>query len=279
MSQPASIEIKRYQCRHIFTDGHRCGSPCLKREQFCYYHHTTRRPAGNTRNRGPEQTEFDISIAEDRSAIQSTIGEVLRRIARNEIDPKRAGLLLYGLQIASLNIARAAEPARDSAPVEEITADPELGTLAPTAEITAPQQRKGFAAILIEEFKRQQQEAQPAAKKPQWASGDPSAKPAILPLIQASHSQSHSRKVVILSRRRRIPAMPAGKARALRCLAESSECALRHERCPAFPEQQAARPMKDRDSNHVSRRFGRGGSSPPPCIIAVRRVLNPSKRK
>jgi hypothetical protein len=95
-------EIKRYQCRHIFTDGHRCGSPCLKREQFCYYHHTTRRPAGNTRARGPEQAEFDISIPEDRCAIQSTIGEVLRRIARNEIDPKRAGLLLYGLQIASL---------------------------------------------------------------------------------------------------------------------------------------------------------------------------------
>ena len=241
MSKPASIEIKRYQCRHIFTDGHRCGSPCLKREQFCYYHHTTRRPAGNTRARGPEQAEFDISIPEDRSAIQSAIGEVLRRIARNEIDPKRAGLLLYGLQIASLNIARQTEPTRDTAPVEEITADPELGTLAPTAEITPPSQRKGFAATLLEEFRRQQQEAQPAAKKPQWASGDPSAKPAILPLIQASHS--HPRKVVILSRRRRIPAMPAlptppkvspengppspqrtqnpGKARALRCLPES----------------------------------------------------------
>jgi hypothetical protein len=189
MSQPANIEIKRYQCRHIFTDGHRCGSPCLKRKQFCYYHHTTRRPAGNSRARGPEQAEFDISIPEDRSAIQATIGEVLRRIARNEIDPKRAGLLLYGLQIASLNIARAAEPARDTAPVEEITADPELGTLAPTTEITAPAERKGFAAILIEEFKRQQQEAQPAAKKHESAppSADPSAKPAILPRIQACH--------------------------------------------------------------------------------------------
>src|SRR6266850_862891 len=180
MSQPASIEIKRYQCRHIFTDGHRCGSPCLKREQFCYYHHTTRRPAGNTRARGPEQAEFDISIPEDRSAIQSAIGEVLRRIARNEIDPKRAGLLLYGLQIASLNIARQTEPTRDTAPVEEITADPELGTLAPTAEITAPAQCKGFAATLLEEFRRQQLEhAASHATNP--------AEPAILPIIQACH--------------------------------------------------------------------------------------------
>ncbi|RSL15183.1 hypothetical protein EDE15_0661 [Edaphobacter aggregans] len=36
-------EPKRYQCRHIFTDGHSCGSPCLRHEDFCYYHHTTRR--------------------------------------------------------------------------------------------------------------------------------------------------------------------------------------------------------------------------------------------
>jgi hypothetical protein len=181
MSQPASIEIKRYQCRHIFTDGHRCGSPCLRREEFCYYHHTTRRPAGNTQNRGPEQAEFDISIPEDRSAIQSTIGEVLRRIARNEIDPKRAGLLLYGLQIASLNIARQAEPARDTAPVEEITADPELGTLAPRAEVAKSKERPSFAAILIEEFKRQQAERAAAAH-----ASNP-AEPAILPVIQACH--------------------------------------------------------------------------------------------
>ena len=36
---------KRYQCRHIHTQGHRCGSPALRGELFCYYHHTTRKPA------------------------------------------------------------------------------------------------------------------------------------------------------------------------------------------------------------------------------------------
>jgi hypothetical protein len=180
MSDTTEVTAKRYQCRHIFTDGRRCGSPCLKQEAFCYYHHTTRRPAQNLRARRAQQAEFDLQIPEDRGAIQISIGEVLRRIARNEIDPKRAGLLLYGLQIASLNIARATEPARDQAPVEEITADPELGTLAPTAEITAPPQRKGFAQTLIEEFKRQQAErAADDATNP--------AKPAILPIVQACH--------------------------------------------------------------------------------------------
>jgi hypothetical protein len=181
-----SDTTKRYQCRHIFTDGRRCGSPCLKQEEFCYYHHTTRRPVQNLRARRVRQAEFDLEIPEDRGAIQISIGEVLRRIARNEIDPKRAGLLLYGLQIASLNLARAAEPARDTAPVEEITAHPELGTLAPQTEINQPGKQKGFAETLIEEFRRSQQLAVEQASRPtRTYSGDPNMKPTIVPTIQA----------------------------------------------------------------------------------------------
>src|SRR5271163_2719373 len=97
---------KHYQCRHIFTDGHRCASPCLRQEDLCYYHHTTRRPVANPRQRRSRRSTFDLPLPEDRSAIQQSIGEVLRRIASNDIDPRRAGLLLYGLQIASLNLPK-----------------------------------------------------------------------------------------------------------------------------------------------------------------------------
>jgi hypothetical protein len=102
-----SDQTRRFQCRHIFTDGHRCGSACLSQEEFCYYHHTSRRPVENPRRRRSRQSQFDLPLPEDRTAIQSSIGEVLRRIAGNEIDCKRAGLLLYGLQIASINLPRA----------------------------------------------------------------------------------------------------------------------------------------------------------------------------
>jgi hypothetical protein len=48
---------------------------------------------------------------EDRASIQLSIAEVLSRLAANDLDPKRAGLLLYGLQIASCNLPPAkAEP-------------------------------------------------------------------------------------------------------------------------------------------------------------------------
>ena len=99
---------KQYQCRHIFTDGRRCGSPCLRGEDLCYYHHTTRKPVANPQQRQGRRSAFDLPLPEDRSAIQRSIGEVLQRIASNDIDPRRAGLLLYGLQIASLNLPKPA---------------------------------------------------------------------------------------------------------------------------------------------------------------------------
>ncbi len=127
---------KQLQCRHIFTDGHRCGSPALRREDFCYYHHTTRRPMDPglilAKSR---RTPFSLPLPEDRSAIQFSIGEILRRIAGNQIDSRRAALLLYGLQTASANIGRTPPVARDSEQVDDIVHDPALGTLATVARV------------------------------------------------------------------------------------------------------------------------------------------------
>src|SRR5271169_4194645 len=132
--QEATSTTKQYQCRHIFTDGHRCASPCLRQEEFCYYHHTTRKPIANPHQRRSRRSTFHLPLPEDRSAIQSSIGEVLQRIASNVIDPRRAGLLLYGLQIASLNLPKQPVAKHEPETVEEITTDPELGVLAPRAE-------------------------------------------------------------------------------------------------------------------------------------------------
>jgi len=31
-------------CHHLFPDQHRCGSPALRNEPFCYFHHPERKP-------------------------------------------------------------------------------------------------------------------------------------------------------------------------------------------------------------------------------------------
>ena len=170
---------KQYQCRHIFTDGHRCASPCLRQEEFCYYHHTTRRPVENPRQRRSRRSTFHLPLPEDRSAIQASIGQVLQRIAANDIDPRRAGLLLYGLQIASLNLPKIQpatkpnrEPQTTDQTVEEITIDPTLGVLAPRSEVSQATARKSPVRLLIERMLQEKEE-------------DPSSEPATIPTLQA----------------------------------------------------------------------------------------------
>src|SRR5437867_1602362 len=99
-------EPKRYQSRHIFPAGNRCASPALRTEELCYHHHTTRKPIQDPKARLARTSTFELPNPEDRAAIQQAIGEVLQRIAANDLDPRRAGLLLYGLQIASLNLPK-----------------------------------------------------------------------------------------------------------------------------------------------------------------------------
>jgi hypothetical protein len=168
---------KQYQCRHIFTDGHRCASPCLRQEEFCYYHHTTRKPIANPKQRRSRRSTFHLPLPEDRSAIQSSIGQVLQRIAANDIDPRRAGLLLYGLQIASLNLPKtqpSTKPTTEPQTVEEITIDPNLGVLAPRTEVSEITPRKSAVALLIERMLQSEEEPAPAPE------------PATIPTLQAT---------------------------------------------------------------------------------------------
>ena len=146
-----------YQCRHILTDGRRCGSPSLRKEHFCYYHHKIRRPVPirELEARRGMQGVFELPNPEDRSAIQHAIGQVLQRIAANELDPRRAGLLLYGLQIASLNLLKNDQQVIPEAYVEAVEMDPEFGELAPQTEFTENHGRKGSVAKLLEKLQRE----------------------------------------------------------------------------------------------------------------------------
>src|SRR5271156_1674789 len=170
-----------YQCRHIFTDGRRCASPSLRQENFCYFHHTTRKPITPETQKERRRTtarlnEFHIPLPEDRSAIQASIGIILQKIASNDLDPRRAGLLLYGLQIASLNLPKQApHEDEEEEQVQEFTTDPQLGTLAPQTEI---HQKKSFAAQLLEEFRS-------PGKLSSFAEGGGPASSSVLPQIQA----------------------------------------------------------------------------------------------
>jgi hypothetical protein len=142
----ATVTHTRFRCRHVHADGRQCGSPALRRESFCYFHHSTRRPKANPgKFRYLDATEpFELPIVEDIPSALSVAAQILCRIASNDLDTNRAGKMLYNLQIITTLLARAArtEPASEPAQptlqpvlVEELVPDDNHGPLAPITEL------------------------------------------------------------------------------------------------------------------------------------------------
>jgi hypothetical protein len=143
-----------FLCRHIFTDGHRCGGKSLRHEAFCYFHHQTRRPAYHRHLAANKKSAFALPAFEDRTAVQSAIHEIASRLAANQLDARRAGLLLYAMQIALQTHPRlpVAAPAQPLDMVDEITLHPTLGELAPEAEFVLPERERTLEEILMHQW-------------------------------------------------------------------------------------------------------------------------------
>jgi hypothetical protein len=95
------MPISSPACHHVHPTGKTCGSPALRREQFCFYHHPTRRPPTRAI---PSRTPFDVPAIVDAETLQMTLSEIIRRLADNTLDTKRASLLLITLQMAKANL-------------------------------------------------------------------------------------------------------------------------------------------------------------------------------
>jgi hypothetical protein len=99
-------------CRHIKTNGLQCHAPALTGGQWCYFHnrlharHANFRATDETRAYFTHGRDLELCVLEDRESVQLAISVVVNARATNRIDPKRATVLLYGLQLASSNAAR-----------------------------------------------------------------------------------------------------------------------------------------------------------------------------
>ena len=99
---PSITEQSRFcyrLCQHVKTNGVQCKSPALRDHQWCYFHGAINRPRR-------QSDPFVLPALEDANAIQLAVQEVIEALLGKRIDNKRAGLLLYALQIASSNLKR-----------------------------------------------------------------------------------------------------------------------------------------------------------------------------
>jgi hypothetical protein len=100
---------KKKSCAHVLTNGQVCNAIPMRDSGFCYWHHKARaRRRRYERIGGPISMEansgLELPFLEDANAIQVTLQEIMQAILDRRIDSKRAGLLLYSLQLASSNI-------------------------------------------------------------------------------------------------------------------------------------------------------------------------------
>ena len=96
------------RCIYIKTNGIQCGSPALRSCAYCYAH---------SRLVMHHPAVLDIPILEDANSVQVAIMEVIRGLLSGEVERKTAGLILYGLQMASANLKYVSFEPKDRASV------------------------------------------------------------------------------------------------------------------------------------------------------------------
>jgi hypothetical protein len=145
-----SENVRDITCHHIRVNGIRCGSPRLTGKQFCFWHNkvnnTHSEPDNiifrdyffnennviereqnafkdydfrNRRPNGPRAVE--LPPLEDSESIQLALSMVVAAIADGRIEIKRAGIMIYALQVASQNVLRTKRAAEAS--VQDIITD------------------------------------------------------------------------------------------------------------------------------------------------------------
>jgi hypothetical protein len=92
------------RCQHIKINGTQCGSPALRRRRHCFFHDRIRREQARIKAEASAQPTFELPLLEDANCVQVALMKVIQMLASGRMDHKRAGLILYALQTASINL-------------------------------------------------------------------------------------------------------------------------------------------------------------------------------
>ena len=120
-----------FECRHIKSNGSRCKSPALRGKPYCYFHARLHGPINSP---APDGQTLELPLLEDRTSIQVALTRILSELGSAKLDTRRAGLFLYGLQIASQNVEREGDILPYDA-VESITLTEDGDELAPEKRV------------------------------------------------------------------------------------------------------------------------------------------------
>jgi hypothetical protein len=124
-----------HECRHIMPSGSRCHSPALRNTHFCFFHTRLHRSI-EPKSKFADQS-LQLPVIEDASSVQIALNQVLSALGSGQLEPRRAGLLLYGLQIAAQITARSKDH-KPSEIVRSLSNESEGAALAPEPTVCEP---------------------------------------------------------------------------------------------------------------------------------------------
>jgi hypothetical protein len=107
-------------CEHVKTNGHFCGSPAMRGRNYCHFHlgHIGRQlRVQRYASLGLPRPPLELPLLEDAASIQLALMQVTEALLDGTLDHRTAGLVLYSLQTASLNLRtmqKEAEADRDA---------------------------------------------------------------------------------------------------------------------------------------------------------------------
>ena len=129
-------------CRHIFTRGTRCQSPAMRDTRWCFFHTTVKKRHETFRHNEATRAylipgqHIELAPVEDRESVQLALSMVINALATGQLEVKRATALLYGLQLASMNVHRLTHPhAADIVQTSEDSPDGHTLAESATAEL------------------------------------------------------------------------------------------------------------------------------------------------
>jgi len=94
-------DVPRFQ--HVKINGTQCGSPALRARRYCFFHDKIRREQSKIAA-SASAARFNLPLLEDANSVQVALMNVIQMLGSGTIDHKTAGLMLYALQTASINL-------------------------------------------------------------------------------------------------------------------------------------------------------------------------------
>ncbi len=98
------------RCQHIKMNGDRCGGSALRDQKFCRFHNSCCAVEVDVSTSATvPAAPFFLPVLEDAASIQLAITQVCEHLLHRRLDAKKAGVLLYAMQVASSNLDRLSE--------------------------------------------------------------------------------------------------------------------------------------------------------------------------